>query len=56
MSIDLAKLHELEQKAMALMTFIASHMSQVQKAKDDIADLFKQISILRSESQQKLQG
>jgi uncharacterized coiled-coil DUF342 family protein len=53
MSIDITKLHELEQKILAAMTFITTHMNEIQKVKNDVSDLFKQITALRAEAQKK---
>lgn len=46
-------IHELEQKALALIAFMTSHMAQIEQVKKDIQDLFVQIAALKEDSQKK---
>ena len=44
---------QLEEKVLALIAFMTSHMSQIEAVKKDIQDLFKQISDMKAQQAQK---
>jgi len=43
-SVDI---HALEQKVMALIAFVTSHLSQIEQVKKDIQDIMAQIAALK---------
>lgn len=50
MAIDIVS---LEQKAMAAMTFVVTHASQLDAVRKDIQDILKQISQLKAQQPSK---
>ena len=46
---DLSNLHDLEQRTLELMLFVAAQKAEIKQAKKEIEELLKQIEILKNE-------